>query len=92
VSGSRVAAAIGRTVSRYRILEIGIDVAEGLEAACTEAAPAHLAELMGAVIARFGTRLEHRVVRRSSPGDDDGAGVAAGCRHPPRMPARPPHG
>jgi hypothetical protein len=47
-------------------------------AAYTEPEGLRLAELLGAAIARFGIGLEHRVVRRTAPGDDDGSFVKAG--------------
>jgi hypothetical protein len=37
-----------------------------------------LAELMGAVNVRYGLGLEHRIVQRRSPSDDDGSFVKAG--------------
>lgn len=37
-----------------------------------------LAELMGAVNTRFAIGLEHRIVKRRAPGDDDGSFVKAG--------------
>jgi hypothetical protein len=47
-------------------------------AAYTEPEGARLAELLGAVNARFKIGLEHRVVKRSSAGDDEGSFVKAG--------------
>jgi len=46
----------------------------------TEPEGARLAQLLGAVNDRFGIGLEHKVVKRPAPGDDDGSFVKAGYR------------
>ncbi len=46
--------------------------------AYTEAAGRQLAELMSAVNTRFAIGLDQRIVRRESPGDDDGSFVKSG--------------
>ncbi len=74
-----------RIVAVFNIDGIGAkpaaDAAAGKQTsvtAYTEPAGARLAELVGAVNARFEIGLEHRVVKRPSPGDDDGSFVKAG--------------
>lgn len=47
-------------------------------AAYTQPEGARLAELLGTVNERFQIGLEHRVVKRTAPGDDDGSFVNAG--------------
>jgi hypothetical protein len=74
-----------RILAVFNLDGIGVktaaDFASGKQtsvAAYTELEGARLAELLGAVNARFKIGLEHRIVKRTSPGDDDGSFVKAG--------------